>query len=99
MRPTRVLAAALMLAAAAVIATAGAGPVSSLPDQASPAGHEHAHSHGPDGLNLDPRGRAGRAASFPIDDSLSPSGWQSDPYDGGAPQADKADLPDLAGLP
>lgn len=68
----------------------------SLPDQASPVGEEHAHTHGPDGLDLYRPGRGPRpeapAASFDAD-ATAP--WSSADYDGVANPTDAADLTTL----
>ena len=69
----------------------------SLPDQASPVGEEHAHTHGPDGLDLYRPGRGPRpdapAAPFAVD---TPAPWTSGQYDGGV---FTKDAPDLTTLP
>ena len=96
MRARRLL---VLAALSAAVAALSAGPVSSLPPQASESGHEHAHTHGPDGLDLDPRGRRTAAPGFAVDDALAPSGWQTAPYDGLAPTADQPDVAELATLP
>ena len=58
-----------------------------LPSQASPVANEH--THGPDGLDLDRRGRP-TAAAPPYDvDMAAP--WSTADYDGLAPATDQAD--------
>ena len=68
----------------------------SLPDQASPTGDEHAHTHGPDGIDLDPRGRghAGTAAAGPyaVDTAVS---WSATQWDGSVFTTDQPDLTTL----
>ena len=69
------------------------GEASSLPEQSSPVGREHAHTHGPDGLELyRPRGQA-PAAAYEVDATAS---WAASQYDG---QVFAADQPDLTKLP
>lgn len=67
------------------------GEAASLPPQASPVGAEHARTHGPDGLALDPRGPA-PAAPYAVD-ALAP--WDRSEYDGVAFTADRPDLTTL----
>ena len=67
------------------------GQAGSLPPQASPVGEEHAHTHGPDGLALDPRGPA-PAAAYAVD---APAAWHPSEYDGKAFADDQADLATL----
>src|SRR5688500_1309554 len=69
--------AALLALAAAAAPTVGA---SALPAQASHTGEEHAHTHGPDGLALDPRGRTQTPAAFAVDDVLKAS-WADGQHD------------------
>ncbi|HEX7166631.1 MAG TPA: hypothetical protein VF230_06600 [Acidimicrobiales bacterium] len=90
--------AALVALAAAAAPTVGA---SALPAQASSTGEEHAHTHGPDGLGLDPRGRAKTPGAFAVDDTLKAS-WsdgQHDEFGNSLASPDYADAPDLAGKP
>lgn len=69
------------------------GEAGSLPSQASPAGEEHAHTHGPDGVDLDPRGRAtAPAAPYDVDTAVP---WSASEYDGGVFTTDQADLTSL----
>ena len=70
-----------------------AGEAASLPPQASPVGEEHAHTHGPDGVGLDPRGRTPAAAPYDVD---APAPWTAAQYDG---QVHTTDQPDLTTLP
>jgi hypothetical protein len=53
------------------------------------------HSHGPDGLELDPRGRGRIPVSFAVDDVLTPT-WSATEYDG---QVNEANIADLTTLP
>lgn len=70
------------------------GQAASLPPEASPVGEEHAHTHGPDGLGLDPRGRpAPAAAPYAVD---APAPWNAGEYDKNAYVTDQ---PDLTSLP
>jgi hypothetical protein len=64
-----------------------------LPPQASPVAIEH--THGPDGLELDRRGRPGAAATYEVD---NPAPWSALDYDGMAPTTDQPDGA-RAGLP
>ena len=70
------------------------GEAASLPPQASPVGAEHAHTHGPDGLALDPRGPA-PAAAYAVD---ALAAWDKSEYDGEALTTDEPSL-DLTTLP
>lgn len=74
----------------------GAAPPGALPDAASDQGRARAHSHGPDGLDLDRGGRPGAAVvAAPVDDALTAS-WAGAPALPVVPR----DQPDrLAGLP
>jgi hypothetical protein len=69
------------------------GQAASLPPEASPVGEEHAHTHGPDGLALDPRGPA-PAAAYAVD---APAAWDASEYD--TTTVFTEDRPDLTGLP
>lgn len=97
--PTNRTVTAVLLASVAVAALAtpsGAAPPTALPDAASETGHAHAHTHGPDGLELDRGRRPGAAvAALPVDDGLTAS-WSA-----GSPlPVVTRDQPDrLAGLP
>ncbi|MBW3614265.1 MAG: zinc-dependent metalloprotease [Actinobacteria bacterium] len=85
------VAATALLAPALLVA--GSSPAGSLPDRAAPAGHEHAHTHGPDGLALDRGGPNRVAAAAPYDvDAHAP--WSKAEWDGLAPTADVK--PDVA---
>lgn len=53
---------------------------SGLPDQAAPGGDEHAHTHGPDGVELDRRGRVAAGEPFEVD-AHAPWSWNE--YDAG----------------
>ena len=79
-----------------LVLTVLAGQASSLPDAAAPQGEEHAHTHGPDGLELDVRGRGPAAgvpaATYAVD---APAPWNAADYDGLAPTTDQADLTEL----
>lgn len=86
------LAVALVAAAAAVATGTTAG--ASLPEVAHDQGHAHA-THGPDGLDLDRRGRA-PSATYSVDNHQS---WDSCEYDGQGFTSDASDLPELASLP
>ncbi|MBW3576007.1 MAG: hypothetical protein KY450_14440 [Actinobacteria bacterium] len=87
----------MIAAVLAVAAAAFTGPAASadhLPDHASPVGE--AHTHGPDGLDLDRRGRqrpGAPAATYSVDDHAA---WTAQDYDG---KAFTADQPDLTSLP
>ena len=87
------VAATALLAPALLLA--GSSPAGSLPEQASTAGHEHAHTHGPDGLALDRGGpnRAAAAAPYAVDTHAS---WAPAQWDG---QVNRADQPDLTTAP
>lgn len=85
----RVVAASVLAAAAAT----GAAPASGLPDEAAPAGHQHAHTHGPDGIELDRRGRVSAAEPFEVD---AHAAWNAGQYDGAANTVDVK--PDAYGL-
>ena len=75
------------------LVTGLAGEAGSLPGQASPVGEEHAHTHGPDGVDLDPRGPAkAPAASFDVD---APAPWHPSEYDGAVFTTDQPDLTTL----
>ncbi len=51
---------------------AGAEPGTTLSDSASEPGREYAHTHGPDGLELDRRGRPGSSVvAQPVDEQLT----------------------------
>ena len=92
-RRTLLAAAAALLGTAVVSLPAGADH---LPPEASPQGYAHAHTHGPDTVDLDPRGRRpGVAPAAPYEvDAYAP--WSSTQYDG---KAFTADQPDLTTLP
>jgi len=81
------------VAVGSVIGLMSVGAASSsaqtLPAQASPVAVEH--THGPDGLELDRRGRPGTAAAEYAVDALAP--WQPSDYDG---QVNFEDQPDGA---
>ncbi|MEY2477683.1 MAG: hypothetical protein QOG87_2998 [Actinomycetota bacterium] len=80
------------MVALAALGGATAGPAAGLPDQASPTGEEHAHSHGPDGVDLDGRGRGkpGVVAAPPYAvDAHAP--WSSGQWTGGTQTSDVAD--------
>jgi hypothetical protein len=76
---------------AAVLATAPSSLAVELPSQASPTAEEH--THGPDGLDLDPRGRRQPAAEYAAD-KYAP--WDTAEYDG---KVLTGDAPDLTTLP
>ena len=80
--------------AAAVLATAQPALAVSLPPPASPTAEEH--THGPDGLNLDPRGRRQPAANYAVD---AYADWSPGQHDGQALPPKDADLNDLTPLP
>ena len=89
------------LAAALVVVTgvaASAVPAGSLPPQASPEGHEHAHTHGPDGLDLDPRGRRTTTPGYLVDDALKAATWSASQHDKYVHPASAPDYPDIAEL-
>ena len=82
--------------ATGVLATAllgSPGPARALPDQASDVGQANAHTHGPDGTDLDPRGRV-EAATYSVD---TPAPWSSADYDGKVFTTDQLDR--YAGMP
>lgn len=97
-RLTRVLVGALAIAAAVFVGTAHASPPGGLPNQSSPVAHDHSeHSHGPDGLDLDPRGKSrdksgAPAATYSVDEHEP---WQNCEYDNSAPVTDAADFSTL----
>ncbi len=78
------------MVALAALGGATAGPAAGLPEQASPTAVEH--THGPDGLDLDGRGRGkpGVVAAAPYDvDAHAP--WSASQWTGGTQTADVAD--------
>jgi hypothetical protein len=83
------------LLAAALVSPGPAG-ADHLPPQASPQGYAAAHTHGPDTVELDRRGRRpSTAPGAPYEvDSYAP--WTSTQYDG---KTFTADQPDLTTLP
>lgn len=84
MRNRSVIAAAVLIAGL----SGGSLPASGLPDEAAGAGHEHAHTHGPDGIELDRRGRVPAAEPFEVD---AHAGWSSTDYAGGVNIEDQPD--------
>ncbi len=56
----------------------GAAPPAAVPEVASEIGRGHAHTHGPDGLDLDRRRKPGTATvAQPIDGALTDSTWST----------------------
>lgn len=96
MRRLRIFGVVLCLALPAV-AGATMGVASGLPEQASDTAFERA-THGPDGLDLDARGRGrpGAVAAPPYDVDAYAT-WSSTEWTGGAPTVDQSD--DLGTLP
>lgn len=89
-RVRRVVVAGALLPLALVAGLAG--EAASLPPQASPVGVEHAHTHGPDAIALDPRGPAPADAPYDVDELAA---WAEEKYDGLAPTTDQPDLTTL----
>jgi hypothetical protein len=89
---------AVLAVSAGVIA--GAAPAASgpLPAQASHEGREHAHTHGPDGLDLDPRGRQAATPGLAVDDALSAATWSASQHDQYLHPTSAPDYPDVAEL-
>ncbi len=92
---SRIAAVAATALLAPVLLLAGSSPAGSLPDQAAPAGHEHAHTHGPDGLALDRGGpnRVAAAEPYAVD---AHAAWSKSEWDG---QVNRSDEPDLTAAP
>ncbi len=65
-----------------------------LPPQASEQGHAHAHTHGPDSVDLDPRGKKAVPAAEPYAVDAK-AAWSTTQYDGKVLTADAADLTTL----
>ncbi len=83
------------LAATLVASSLLAAPAAqALPPQASEQGHAHAHTHGPDSVDLDPRGKktAPAAEPYAVD---AKAAWSTTQYDGRVLTADAADLTTL----
>ncbi len=65
------------LGVAGLASPGGAAPPTGLPDAAAPQGHAHAHTHGPDGLDLDRGRRPGASVvAEPVDVQLT-APWSS----------------------
>lgn len=90
-RATFVRPAMLAMLVVAVVATTP--PAQALPPQASDTGHQHAGTHGPDGLALYRPGRAPAHHPYEVD---HPADWHPAQYDGLAPTSDQ---PDVVGRP
>lgn len=88
---SRIAAVAATALLAPALLLAGSSPAGSLPEQAAPAGHDHAHTHGPDGLALDRGGPKGVAAAAPYAVDAH-ADWSTSEWDG---QANRSDQPDV----
>jgi len=73
-----------------------AGEAASLPQRAAPAGEEHAATHGPDGVDLDSRGRGRVGAPAAVYEVDAPAPWSASEYDGAVHTTDQPDLTTLA---
>ncbi len=87
-----------LLLTAGVATTMGPSASGALPTAASDEAGEHAHTHGPDGLDLDPRGRQGTAADFAVDTALKAATWSASDHDAYVHPASAPDYPDVAEL-
>ena len=67
------------------------GTAEGLPDQASPTGVENSQTHGPDGLDLDARGRGRPGAAAITYDVDAHAPWSASQWTGGAPTTDISD--------
>ncbi len=78
----------------------GAAPPAALPEAASDIGRGHAHTHGPDGLDLDRRRKPGTATvAQPIDETLTDRAWETTEEPLPQVGTDQPDREGLAGLP
>ena len=94
MKRFRRVAMAVVAIAGVLYVTPTGSSAQTLPSQASPVAEQH--THGPDGLDLDRRGRPGvAAAGYDVD---LPANWSADQYDSGAFGSDVADVSPPAGV-